>query len=197
MLETKYWNNMRECHAWMNATIKHDKRWIAKPLEVGPITGRPSGVCRHENGKPMGGKLAFRRYFGSNASGVGPWLGLIASEMKILLMTVVVRCDWFRWFRSGSPLPMPYRAPYARDPQGGWMAQWRAWIRMDGRIFVGTVVTCSPRTLRCQGSVFSYLTMENPSWYQPQGVRASLNHDRFVDVSGMIKNPTWDGRKIQ
>lgn len=154
----------------MNATIKHGKRWIAKSLEVGPITGRPSGVCRHENGKPIGGKLAFNGTLDPTRPGVGPWLGLIASEISLLRPGKRShRATGFADFFAQVYHCQCHIVHHMPVILGGWMAQWRAWIRMDGRIFVGTVGTCSPRTLRCPGSVFSYLTMENPSWYQPQG----------------------------
>lgn len=79
----------------MNATIKHDKRWIAKSLEVGPITGRPSGVCRHENGKPIGGKLAFN---GTKSNALRRWPVAWVDRLRdsILLDSLWFRCDWFR-----------------------------------------------------------------------------------------------------
>lgn len=54
----------------------------------------------------------------SNAPGVGPWLGLIASEIPFCWIRCGSGATGFADFRSGLPLPMPYRAPYARDPWG-------------------------------------------------------------------------------
>lgn len=175
---------MRECHAWMNATIKHDKRWIAKSLEVGPITGRPSGVCRHENGKPIGGKLAFN---GTKSNALRRWPVAWVDRLRdsILLDSLWFRCDWFRWFSLRFTIANAISCTICPWSLGdGWPNGWLGLGWMAG-FLLGRLehVPPEPWGARTQCSHTSL-------WRIHLGTSlrgASLNHDRFVDVSGMIK----------
>ena len=178
---------MRECHAWMNATIKHDKRWIAKSLEVGPITGRPSGVCRHENGKPIGGKLACNGTFQRARRWPVAWVDRLRDSFCwfVVVPEKGSGATGFADFFAQVYHCQCHIVHHMPVILGGWMAQWLAWIRMDGWILLGRFLHVPPEPWGARAQC-SHTSL----WRIHLGTSlrgASLNHDRFVDVSGMIK----------
>ena len=86
----------------------------------------------------------------------------------VVLVITFVFPVWFLacGFDSGLPLPMPYRAPYARRPKGR-----NAALRPPNR-----------HNLRCRVSVFSSHTTGSPSWPWAQRTDGQQNHfSRFWD----------------
>ena len=133
---------MRECHAWMNATIKHGQKMDRKV-----IGGWPHN--REAKWRLQGTKMV------NQLEGSWPANGTFQRARRWPVAWVDRLRDSFCWFvvvpekGSGATGFADFFAQVYHCQchivhhmpviLGGWMAQWLAWIRMDGWILLGTV----------------------------------------------------------